>query len=174
MCTWCCSLISLDFSSIPVPFLWIPEDSCRNGGGTVKYCNIPGICMTSLLYMGDWSVPTWMQMLFCTLLAQWIHETSKLPELLYATFSWNHTMWCPYQRTRILYWLFNSYETQILNKKGECIEYDYIQLLYYIWNIFHMWECTLDPEDSTPNIINSEHHPPLILWIFPILLLFFI
>ena len=30
--------IPLHFSSIPVPFLWIPEDSCRNGRGTVKYC----------------------------------------------------------------------------------------------------------------------------------------
>ena len=37
-----------------------------------------------------------------------------------------------------------------------------------------MWKCTLDPENSTPNIINSEHHPPLIFWFFPILLLFFI
>ena len=37
MYTWCSSLIPLDFSSIPVPFLRIPEDSCRNGRGTVKY-----------------------------------------------------------------------------------------------------------------------------------------
>ena len=37
-----------------------------------------------------------------------------------------------------------------------------------------MWKCMLDPENSTSNIIiiNSQHHPPLISWFFPILLLF--
>ena len=42
--------------------------------------------------MGDWSVQTWMQMLSHTLLAQWIHQTSKLPVFFYPTFSWNHTI----------------------------------------------------------------------------------
>ena len=34
---------------------------------------------------------TWMHMLFCTVLAQWIHLSARLPEFFDPTFPWNHT-----------------------------------------------------------------------------------
>ena len=52
----------------------------------------------------------------------------------------------------------------------------FLPCLFFIQHshTFHIWKCTLDSENSTPNIItNSEQHPSLFILFFPISLLFF-
>jgi hypothetical protein len=49
-------------------------------------------------------------------------------------------------------------------------------MLFFIWHslTFHIWKYTLDPENSTPNIItNSEHHPPFLFLIFSLFSCYF-
>ena len=68
---------------------------------------------------------TWMHMLFSTLLAQWIHQSARLPEFFYPTFSWNHTLQIELYDLEVM-WV-NVYQTimliiqslQHLNFKGQ-------------------------------------------------------
>ena len=109
-------------------------------------------------------------------------ETFKIPFLDIYPWHWNHH---PSILTIIL--VFFSFRNGLLSMFGNVstsqTSSTTILILFYDFSLillqsfiqhgqtFHIWKYTLDPENSTPNIIhNIEHHPPLFLWFFLIFL----